>query len=286
MINAFLITNYSCNLNCCYCDVNKLTKQTLSTLELKNIIDTLKIYNCEQIDLIGGEPFLREDISELLSYIKSKEIKTVVHSNGKILKKNQIKDIDIFQTCINGTKETHEKIRGKNTYDITLDTIFKMKKNNVEVIVDMILTQYNTNEKEIEHVLNLAKKYNFKVNFQKVFEHKLVGIQSLQNIKSSQVEEFNAFHYILENYNHNINLNSIQYITEHTKQDEIKVEKCKNKTIIISPEGNIAKCFGEISQNNPNGLKLGWDIALNQCIDSIFDCHLCPYSNHAEENLK
>jgi len=52
-----------CNLRCIMCDHWKLKKQEeLSLKEIKILIDQIKEWDVKEIELSGGEPFMRKDL--------------------------------------------------------------------------------------------------------------------------------------------------------------------------------------------------------------------------------
>ena len=42
---AIIVTNNICNLKCIYCKVDELSRKTLSTKDIKNLINELKVLN-------------------------------------------------------------------------------------------------------------------------------------------------------------------------------------------------------------------------------------------------
>lgn len=291
---AIIITNYTCNLKCTYCDVEHLSRDTLATNDIRNLIDVLHNRNVEKVHFIGGEPSMRKEIVNILKHSHQLGMKNILHSNGNLMKAivKLLPYIGVFHTCLNGTKEKHELTRGINTYDSVIKSIELMQSNNIETNVDMILTNENTYIEEIEHVLSLAKKYGFKVNFQKVFEHNLVGLSSDNistkiPIKVKDERFFEIFRYLLKNYNAEIMLNSIQYLQAHCNEHVVNFEQCDNGMVIIGHDGEVSPCYACMHfKNLNNGLLVGWDKALDNALEIDTHCLSCAYPNHAESNIE
>ncbi len=293
MNKCFIITNFKCNLNCVYCNVNDLYKDTLNIEHIKDIITTLKELNFKEIHLIGGEPFLRKDILEILKFIKEKDMLVIVHTNAFYYKKltdEILCYIDIFHSCLNGSKEIHNKIRGKKTFENLMESLNIINKYNlkndkqIKIYLDTILTDLNSNIENINFILEFVKNNNYKVNFQKVFDHKLVNVDNgyLQN----NVNDKNMiFNYLLSVYDDTIFLNSLEYIKLNSIEETIKLKKCNNQTLIINPNGNVSYCFDKINKNNLNGLKNGWSYSIIETMNIKNDCTICPYSSHVEDSL-
>lgn len=117
------VTN-RCNIECTHCLFSSSIhdKDTLS-LELmqKHIKDAYEL-GCRLFVLSGGEPFVREDINELLEFIFSlKDSKVVILTNGMLLEKNlSKKNFDksrlSLQISLDGLENEHDAIRGKGSF--------------------------------------------------------------------------------------------------------------------------------------------------------------------------
>lgn len=153
------ITN-KCNLRCKHCYVDDYIgfsggENDLSTKECLNLIDQLKEMNVLRIDFSGGEIFSRNDFLIILEYVKNKNIAVSLLTNGLLLTDDIISKmdeilhpkIDFVQISLDGaTKETHEKIRGKNTFDKTIENIKKLIKTKIYFRVNFTPTNVNVIE--------------------------------------------------------------------------------------------------------------------------------------------
>ena len=75
-------TGFSCNVRCIHCFTeNKKVADDHSTEELKEIIDAAPT-NTTVIVVTGGEPTVRSDLVEILSYIKDKGYINSIQTNG------------------------------------------------------------------------------------------------------------------------------------------------------------------------------------------------------------
>jgi len=124
-----------CNLRCPHCYVNAGVplKNELTTQEIKSIIDQLKALKTFYVFYTGGEPFSRPDIIEILNYTNKQKIGISISTNGTFITPKlleEVKDIPftLFQISLDGTKEIHDSIRGKNMWDTAIQTIKTAKK--------------------------------------------------------------------------------------------------------------------------------------------------------------
>ncbi len=87
---SFTLTN-KCNLSCSHCalSASPLSQDILSTNDVKYAIDKIIDVNPNTLILTGGEPFIRKDILEIISYIRTNfKNKLVIMTNGMLIRKN------------------------------------------------------------------------------------------------------------------------------------------------------------------------------------------------------
>jgi glycosyltransferase involved in cell wall biosynthesis len=161
---TFFITN-KCNLKCKHCFYwNNLNKcEDFNIDEFKIVAKNIGKFRFASIT--GGEPFLRDDIDEIVKTIveinKVKRISIptngfltdrVVELTGKILKAIDNKSRIIVKVSLDGTKDIHNQIRGDNRcFDNAINTLKKLKKlseenNNLKVGVLMTFFSLNAND--------------------------------------------------------------------------------------------------------------------------------------------
>jgi len=158
-----------CNLKCkhCYNEDNRVrVEEKLEYINYEFIKD-LKELGVEQIGLTGGEPLTNWNVlNKLLKLFKENGFNVLITTNGLLLDRDKLDElksngVDIIQVSIDGaTKEKHEFIRGKNTYDKVIN-IFKNGLHDIYNIVPMY-TINKTNYMEIEKYINIMNNYNVK----------------------------------------------------------------------------------------------------------------------------
>lgn len=86
---TFTLTN-KWNLSCSHCalSTSPLSQDILSTNDVKYAIDKIIDVNPNTLILTGGEPFIRNDILEIISYIRTNfKNKLVIMTNGMLIRK-------------------------------------------------------------------------------------------------------------------------------------------------------------------------------------------------------
>lgn len=147
----FELTN-KCNLRCSHCyNIDYLESENidLSTEEAKIIIDKAKVLGCHFMGFSGGEPFIREDIFELIEYVKEHPIHILTNgmyiNDETIRKLSEIGDLIIeFRISVDGLKK-HEELRGVSS-EVVLENIKSLLKNEYIVTVNTMITNENVHE--------------------------------------------------------------------------------------------------------------------------------------------
>lgn len=165
---AYLHVNSTCNLHClgCYSYVeNRNKKQELSLEQWKKIIKNLKSKGIKNIVISGGEPFLREDLSEICRIIKEKSINLEVITNGTMPIEKYEKAlcfIDALNISIDGYNSKTSFIRDKGIMSKVLSTVEELKN---KVPLKLIVTLHKKNVPFMKEYEKLAKRLNVFMSF-------------------------------------------------------------------------------------------------------------------------
>lgn len=132
-----------CNLQCGYCctESGNFTSNEMSFGDVKNTIDNVIRYlKPKKINLSGGEIFIRDDIYEIIEYIKSKfKGSLAISTNGTLIKEEKIDflvdNIDLIAISLDGYNEdTVSKERGKGTFKKVMKLIENLKNKDFDKI--------------------------------------------------------------------------------------------------------------------------------------------------------
>ena len=88
-----------CNLRCKYCDTTYAYDQG-SEMTVEDIIDAVRFFGFNLVEITGGEPLLQRDTGALISLLLNMEFKVMVETNGSA----DIGDIDRRATIIMDVK--------------------------------------------------------------------------------------------------------------------------------------------------------------------------------------
>ncbi len=204
---GFLITE-NCFFKCKSCTYWHEKKQDLSKEKVFEIIDKLAEFGLKQITLLGGEPTSRDDFGDIIDHVKSKGIKCGVITNGALgkAKLKELLKLDYINISIDGMRDTHNFLRGVNTWDASVDLMFTLKNQyNKDVVVSFVVQQGNYKELRTmteffnrQGILNYILCYSsggmgqpsFKPNYQNELQYVLDNIKQY-NFREEQIEYLN-----------------------------------------------------------------------------------------------
>ena len=181
-----LAVTYQCNSRCLMCNIWQIYKKTpemmkkeLSLSDYREIFTSNKEYlkDLIHVGITGGEPFLRNDLSEIISIIHEECPKSAVDitTNGLMPKKIEADIKEILSKCpglklninisMDGLEKTHNTIRGNNTFYellmLTAQKLLNIKKNN-DIDVKVSFTILPQNYRELYDVYKISQKLGFK----------------------------------------------------------------------------------------------------------------------------
>ena len=176
-IPIFLIASItsSCNLHCtgCYSRANNSCSDDapinqLSAEEWEDIFNQAKDLGISFIVLAGGEPMIREDV--IVKASQFDEILFPIFTNGTMLNEDYLKLFDenrnlvpIFS--IEGDMEVTDSRRGEGVYNQLLDSMDKMKRNNLIFGASLTFTKGNLNNLLSREYINQLMDFGCKVIF-------------------------------------------------------------------------------------------------------------------------
>jgi MoaA/NifB/PqqE/SkfB family radical SAM enzyme len=113
-----------------------------------------------RLNVTGGEPFLRDDLGEILDVLKKKAKRVVISTNGFLTKKTlevmaSHRDVGV-RISFDGIGETHDKIRGvPRAHARALDTLKELKTLGIHDL-GMAVTISDQNAKDLVPLYRLA----------------------------------------------------------------------------------------------------------------------------------
>lgn len=270
---------FSCNLSCSMCSMRgqmEFLKTQKRRIEIdsdtfRKIIKEAKELGTKNILFIGGEPLLRKDLFDLVSYAKSLGLSTVIVTNGTLLNENNTKNcidcgVDWLSISIDAaSEETFAKIRGRNLLAKIVKNIedlneLKKKRDSEFPKVAIVHTIMDGNLEELLDVVHLSNRLKAeRIMFQPVVMNN--ADQSCQDSDSSifiRPSRFNTLDKAIDNL--------ISYKKSSPRNFDFIANSLKHLSLIKKyfkrqPISNIWPCYAGY-----NRLQIAQDYRIYFCI--------------------
>jgi MoaA/NifB/PqqE/SkfB family radical SAM enzyme len=150
----WIYTNYDCNLRCSYCVAEshpRALRRAIPLGTVQRVVDEAVDLGFESLLFTGGEPFILDDIYEILAYA-SAQLPTTVLTNAMIFRGRrweQLTEIKnenlVLQVSLDGSQpEYHDPYRGAGSWQKTVDGIHKLLEYGFRVRLSTTETPANT----------------------------------------------------------------------------------------------------------------------------------------------
>ncbi|MBQ3918709.1 MAG: radical SAM protein [Oscillospiraceae bacterium] len=157
---------HRCNLHCTHCyqdeHASELSFDVLERL-FRQYIDFCAEYGYKgHINITGGEPLLSEHLFPLLSLLEEYGMTFGLLTNGTLIDSTVTEKLAAFsrlsfvQVSIDGTRETHDSIRGAGNFDKAMAGLRLLHNAGIQTMA--AFTCHRRNYKELRDVIKLARK--------------------------------------------------------------------------------------------------------------------------------
>ncbi len=200
---------FRCNLKCKICpqelykDKQKAAGQStslprqaeeISLTDIRAVVNDAAQMGVKIITLTGGEPFLRKDILDIISHIKTKGIGCNILTNGmlinpKIAAELVSAEVDTITFSMDGPEEIHDQVRGvKGSYAKVCHSIEAIQKQKQiqgknKPYLGLNCTISSLNQHKFSQLVDTAKRYNLgAVNYAFLFFTQQAAIDKTQQL--------------------------------------------------------------------------------------------------------
>lgn len=155
-------TTKRCNLSCEHCYAGAASEPAageLSTQEARGLIDELAAYGVPVLLFSGGEPTMRDDLTELVSHATDSGIRPVLSTNGTLLTRDRARKLKhaglaYVGISVDGRRERNDAFRGEvGAFDAAVSGIEACLDNGLKTGLRYTITQQT--EPDMEAVVRL-----------------------------------------------------------------------------------------------------------------------------------
>ena len=160
---------FACDSNCVHCtSAGKLAVPDEVDAEgAMRIVDQVYDFGASFFGITGGQPFLRKDLFQVISYAKRLGLNTSIITDGRSMDqkafesiiKNEVK----VSVSIDGAEQTNDAVRGSGAYAAAVSTMERLSR---EKLLNCLVYTFanvgsvtNANVHDMRHVLDLARRY-------------------------------------------------------------------------------------------------------------------------------
>jgi len=148
-----------CNLRCRHCYQSGTRNQELSFAEIRHVAvevsemldtwtDAYDVPFSPSFNITGGEPFLRQDIFEILQEVGDRGFELYLLTNGILIDKTKAQRLAELglkgvQVSIEGPERIHEEIRGGGSFSSSLKGVRHLLDTGLTVTLNVTLSDIN-----------------------------------------------------------------------------------------------------------------------------------------------
>lgn len=190
-----------CNLRCIHC-FNSSAKPIpgeMDTEQMMQCLEGLRKDNIFDLRFTGGELTVRPDWYDILKKAKDLGFTVSANTNGVYKNFNETidklisLDLDQITVSIDGNKEHHESIRGKNTFDKSMQTLQILKEAGAKLRTNTVITRLSA--EDAEEIVSIVSPYVEEVAF---FHMRITGRAKGILEKAVTFEELHEFNTRME----------------------------------------------------------------------------------------
>lgn len=157
-LNAQIELTMRCNGRCVFCSIWQPSFQQelepeMTTDQIKRIIDQLNQLDVQVVNFTGGEPTLRPDLSDLITYAAGKGMMPTIATNGfnlyNLLRAGKLADVEWIMVSLDWPdRENHDRYRGIPIFDRVIKGIRAARLLRKTVLISAVVTQENLTSME------------------------------------------------------------------------------------------------------------------------------------------
>jgi mycofactocin radical SAM maturase len=246
-VNVTWEITLKCNLKCRHCLSNAGTpmEAELDTDQCRRFIDQLAALKVFQVNIGGGEPFMREDFFNLLEYAHQKHVVTCVSTNGMLIddalarRLARLKMLYLQVSLDGATAEVNDTIRGNGTHRKILQAADTFARHGVKFSINTVLTKLNY--PQLDTLRSLAAEYGAELRVSR-FRPSGRGKSSKSDLGPDK-DQLEAFAEWLEKHELVRTGDSFFCLTsENRRRKGLDMCGAAKMTCCVAPNGNVYPC--------------------------------------------
>ncbi len=249
-LNGTVIVTYRCNARCSMCNRYKAPSKPEEEISIETIKKLPKMYFT---NITGGEPFIRQDLKEVVRELYKKSDRIVISTNGFFTDRiidlcKEFPNIGI-RISIEGLEQTNNEIRGlEDGFNRGYTTLKKLVEMGMKD-VGFGMTVQDKNAPDLVPLYNLSNEMNMEfataslhnsfyfVEAKNIIKDRLMVAQNFENLINELLKSNSPKKWFRAYFNHGL----INYIFG---QKRLLPCDMSFDTFFIDPYGDVMPCNG------------------------------------------
>lgn len=246
---------FRCDLQCAHCFIENREFNEITADDWCRVIDGLcRWIGPFQLNISGGEPYMRKDLIDILKYARGKGVYTVVVTNGTMIDNGMAEAMlengpDSLTVSINGYEKAYSVISENCDYQKKFEIVENLKE---KIKITVLTTIMNCNLDEIPAVMEFCRKNGVSMRLQGIFINEKNAFlwpeekEKVKELFSSIYKIKKQYKFIQDSYAY------LRAMSDYYEEKEVrKVSRCSSYIghLRIFPDGSAGICsrrFGSI----------------------------------------
>ncbi|MFY9943832.1 MAG: mycofactocin radical SAM maturase [Desulfobacterales bacterium] len=245
-VNVTWEMTYACNLSCIHClsDSGRKKPGELTTDQCLWVIDELARNKVFQFNIGGGEPFMRPDFLDLMDHAHEKGMVTCISTNGTLIDDDVARRLNhrlvYIQVSLDGaTARSNDAIRGKGSFRKVIKALECLKKEDIEVSINTVLTRRSISE--LDKLADLAASFGAKLRVSR-FRPSGRGKKTWSELNVSHAQMLDFSHWLGEHLKVSTGDSFFSVSTEERRSLGLNMCGACKLTCCLSPLGGVYPC--------------------------------------------
>lgn len=249
-LNGTVIVTYRCNARCSMCNRYKAPSKAEEEISIETIKKLPKMYFT---NVTGGEPFIRQDLKDIIRELYKKSDRIVISTNGFFTERivdlcTEFPNVGI-RISIEGLEETNNEIRGlENGFQRGYDTLKKLREMGMTDVgfgmtvqdknaPDLVPLYRLSNEMGMEFATASLHNSFYFVEAKNIIKDRIAVAQNFENLINELLNSGSPKKWFRAYFNHGL----INYIFG---QKRLLPCDMSFDTFFIDPYGDVMPCNG------------------------------------------
>jgi mycofactocin radical SAM maturase len=246
-VNLTWEVTVGCNLRCRHClsASGETAEDELTTDEALDLVDQIHRAGVFQVNLGGGEPFLRPDFDEILEACHRRGIVTCISTNGTLIDAARVKKLSqsglvAIQVSLDGANRlTSDAIRGPGTYFRAISALGLLGRSPIPTSINTVFT--STNALEIPQLYDLADSLGVSLRVSR-FRPSGRGAESWERFRPTASQLLGFSHWLAETGDVRTGDSFFSLTSQQRQGLGLNLCGAAKLTCCVGPEGDVYPC--------------------------------------------